>query len=228
MQDLSEIPLFSSLTPDQSNRYARSCTWREYGENELVIDIEDETTDVRFIVQGSVRIIVRIALGKEVILNEMGKNSFFGEISAIDQSPRSANVTTLTRSRICTMPASIFREILRECPDVTMEILKLLANRVRELNTRLAEHSFLQAKHRLYSELLRLSKPRASNPQQRIVSPPPTQRELAERIGTRREVVSRELNALQRQGHIEKSKGGIIVSNVDELQRRISDGWEGA
>lgn len=228
MQDLSDIPLFGSLSSEQSARYGRSCSWRDYNEHELVIDIEDDTTDVRFIVSGSVRIIIRMAVGKEVILGEMGEGSFFGEISAIDSSPRSANVTTLTRSRICTMPASVFRTILSEVPEVAMEILKLLASRVRQLNMRLAEHSFLQAKHRLYSELLRLSRPRAANASHRIVSPPPTQRELAERIGTRREVVSRELNALEREGHIEKTRGGIIIAGVDELQRRISEGWEGS
>lgn len=228
MQDLSEIPLFADLPEDVSRRYARSCNWREYGEHELVIDIEDDSTDVRFIVSGSVRIIVRIAVGKEVILGEMSDGSFFGEISAIDNSPRSANVTTLTRSRICTMPASVFLDILREVPEIAMKILVMFAERVRSLNMRLAEHSFLQAKHRLYSELLRLSKPRAANAEHRIVSPPPTQRELAERIGTRREVVSRELNSLERAGHIEKARGGIIITNTGELQRRISEGWEGA
>jgi CRP-like cAMP-binding protein len=228
MQDLSAIPLFAELPEEVSVRYARNCTWREYGEHELVIDIEDDSTDVRFIVTGSVRIIVRIAVGKEVILGEMSEGSFFGEISAIDGSPRSANVTTLTRSRICTMPASVFLEILQEVPEVAMKIMVMFAERVRSLNLRLAEHSFLQAKHRLYSELLRLSKTRAANPAHRIVSPPPTQRELAERVGSRREVVSRELNSLEREGHIEKARGGIIIVNVNELQRRISEGWEGA
>lgn len=228
MQNLSSIPLFSELSPELSQRFSRSCSWKDYGEAELVIDIEDDTNDVRFIISGSVRIIVRIAVGKEVILGEMKEGSFFGEISAIDGSPRSANVTTLNNSRICTMPAKVFLEILEQSPNVSMKILQMFAERVRSLNTRLAEHSFLQAKHRLYSELLRLSKPRAANRDQRIVSPPPTQKELAERIGTRREVVSRELNALVRDGHLEKSRGGIIIANVGELQRRISEGWEGA
>ncbi len=192
MHDLSEIPLFQDLPSDISARYAKSCSWKEYGEHELVIDIDDDSTDVRFIVAGSVRIIVRISVGKEVILGEMSEGSFFGEISAIDGSPRSANVTTMTNSRICTMPASIFREILSVSPEVSMKIMVMFAERVRTLNNRLAEHSFLQAKHRLYSELMRLSKPRAANKEHRIVSPPPTQRELAERIGSRREVVSRE------------------------------------
>ncbi len=227
MHDLSEIPLFQDLPSDISARYAKSCSWKEYGEHELVIDIDDDSTDVRVIVAGSVRIIVRISVGKEVILGEMSEGSFFGEISAIDGSPRSANVTTMTNSRICTMPASIFREILSVSPEVSMKIMVMFAERVRTLNNRLAEHSFLQAKHRLYSELMRLSKPRAANKEHRIVSPPPTQRELAERIGSRREVVSRELNSLERQGHIEKARGGIIIINVDELQDRISEGWEG-
>ena len=227
MHDLSEIPLFQELPSDMSARYAKSCSWKEYGEHELVIDIDDDSTDVRFIISGSVRIIVRIAVGKEVILGEMSEGSFFGEISAIDGSPRSANVTTMTNSRICTMPASVFREVLKESPDVSMKIMVMFAERVRALNNRLAEHSFLQAKHRLYSELMRLSKPRAANKAHRIVSPPPTQKELAERIGSRREVVSRELNSLERQGHIEKARGGIIIANVGELQHRISEGWEG-
>lgn len=228
MQSLSEIPLFAELSPEHSQKFAASCSWRDFNEHELVIDIEDDSNDVRFVVSGTVRVIVRIAVGKEVILGEMGDGSFFGEISAIDDSPRSANVTTLTRSKICTMPAAVFRQVLYEVPEVAMKIMVMFAQRVRSLNMRLAEHSFLQAKHRLYSELLRLSKPRAANPAHRIVSPPPTQRELAERIGTRREVVSRELNSLERAGHLEKTRGGIVILNVGELQRRISEGWEGA
>lgn len=226
MDSLKKIPLFENVSSIVDEKFAKSCSWKEYGENELVIDIEDESTDVRFILSGSVRIIVRIAVGKDVILGEMGEGSFFGELSAIDSSPRSANVTTLVNSRICTMPGSVFRQILAEEPDVALTIMKLLTERVRSLNARLAEHSFLQARHRIYSELLRLSRIRPANKAHRIVSPPPTQRDLAERVGTRREVVSRELNSLEKQGHLEKSRSGIVIINVGELQRRISKGWE--
>lgn len=226
MQSLSAIPLFSDIPEELSQRYARSCFWKDYEPHELVIDVEDETTDIRFVISGKVRIIHRIAVGKEVILNEMGDGEYFGEIAAIDGWPRSANVTTLTRSRICIMPQKTFLELLAESPEVSLLVLKMLARRVRDLNMRLAEHSFLQAKHRLYSELLRLSKPRAGHPEQRSVSPPPIQRELADRIGTRREVVSRELNALEKQGHILKTKGAIVLLNPDELQDRISEAWD--
>lgn len=226
MENLSQIPLFSDISESLDQKFARSCSWKEYGENELVIDIDDESTEVRFILSGSARVIARIAVGKDVILGEITDGEFFGEIAAIDGSPRSANVTTLTKTTICTMPASIFRQILIANPHIGFKVMEMLVTRIRSLNERLAEHSFLQAKHRLYSELLRLSKVRVANKDHRIVSPPPTQREIAERIGSRREVVSRELNALEKQGHIEKARGGIIILNVAELQNRISRGWE--
>lgn len=226
MENLSQIQLFADISPESDTKYAKICSWKEYGENELVIDIDDNSTEVRFIISGSARVISRIAVGKDVILGELGEGQFFGEMAAIDGFPRSANVTTLTKTRICTMPATVFRQILEENPQISVKVMKLLVKLIRSLNERLAEHSFLQAKHRLYSELLRLSKVRVANKTHRIVSPPPTQREIAERIGSRREVVSRELNALEKQGHIEKTRGGIIIINVQELQNRISKGWE--
>jgi CRP/FNR family cyclic AMP-dependent transcriptional regulator len=226
MQSLNEIPLFSDMEETMSQRYARSCFWKEYDEFELVIEFEDKSTEVRFLLSGSVRIIHRIAVGKEVILGEMGPGDFFGEISAIDDEARSANATTLTRARICVMPQKVFMEILEKDPVVNRKVLRVFTQRIRSLNLRLAEHSFLQAKHRLYSELLRLSKQRPGHEGQRSVSPPPIQRELADRIGSRREVVSRELNSLERQGIIEKTRGAIILANVGELQRRVSVGWE--
>ena len=151
MQTLNVIPLFKEMDPAMAERFARSCFWKDYDEFELVIDVEDETTDVRFLLSGSVRIIHRIAVGKEVILGEMTEGDFFGELSAIDSETRSANATTLTRTRICIMPQKVFMEILEKDSVVNCKVLKVLTQRIRFLNLRLAEHSFLQAKHRLYS-----------------------------------------------------------------------------
>lgn len=226
MDNLCTIPLFSSLDPDKGEQLAKECIWKEYEANELVIDIDEETSDVRFVISGLVRIISRLSIGKEVILSEMGPGDFFGELAAIDGETRSANVTTLNKSRLCIIPRNTFLKLIMLSPEVNLDVMKVLTKRIRTLNTRLAEQSFLQAKHRVYAELLRLSKPRLGHEGQRSISPPPTQRELADRIGTRREVVSRELNALHKQGIFEKTKGALVIKNVGELQKRISEAWE--
>ncbi|MEM7216348.1 MAG: Crp/Fnr family transcriptional regulator [Pseudomonadota bacterium] len=226
MENLCDIPFFSSLDRTDGEVLGKSCLWKNYDAHEMVIDVDEQTADVRFIITGRVRVINRLSVGKEVILSEMKAGDFFGELAAIDGDTRSANVTTLYKSRICIVPQKIFLTILQKAPAVNLEVMRVLTRRVRSLNMRLAEQSFLQAKHRLYAELIRLSKPRLGHEGQRSISPPQTQKELAERIGTRREVVSRELNALQKQGVFEKTRGALVLTDVAELQKRISEAWE--
>jgi CRP/FNR family cyclic AMP-dependent transcriptional regulator len=225
MESISQIPLFREVDDATVERQSQRCTWRVYEENELIIDYEDETRDVRFILSGKVRIILRIATGKEVILTEMKDGEFFGEIAAIDEAGRSANVTALNRTRICAMPQSVFLEMVGTQPTVNRVVMRTLASRCRNLNSRLAEHCFLQTKHRLYTELLRQSRPRMGHDGQRSISPPPTQKDLAARIGTRREVVSREIANLKRGRIVDKTTGALVLCDLQKLNALISAGW---
>jgi len=225
MDQLLDIPLFAGVNPDVSNSFSARCVWREYQANELIIDHNDSSNDVRFILTGLVRIIIRVSAGREVILNDAKPGDFFGELSAIDGSTRSANVTAITRSRMCIMPAQVFMDILDTSPSVNHTVLRKLTDDIRRLSNRLSEYSFLQARHRLYAELLRLSHPRSGHPDQRVISPPPIQREIADRIASRREVVSREMKSLERDGCLEKTRGALIITDIDELNRRITSGW---
>ena len=225
MESLAQIPLFADLSDDLVTRYSTASRWRRYEENELIIDFEDDTRDVRFIISGRVRIILRIATGKEVILTEMRDGEFFGEIAAIDNEGRSANVTALSRSQVCIMPQSLFLDMLENVPSVNRSVMRTLATRCRHLNARLAEHCFLQTKHRLYTELLRQSKPRSGHADQRAISPPPIQKDLAARIGTRREVVSREIAHLKRKKIVDKTTGALVLCDLPQLNALISEGW---
>ncbi len=199
------------------------CVWRSVAENELIIDYEDDTAEVVFVVEGRVRVLLRTAAGREVILDDMTTGQYFGEMAAIDGQPRSANVTALEKTRICAMPDAIFRDACCSIPTVNMAVLKILAGRVRTLNQRLSEYAFLTAKQRLCAELLRLSRPRMGKENQRIVSPPPLQRELADRISTQREVVTRELASLARKGIVEKTRGGLVLNEPEKLHALIAE-----
>ena len=224
MQGLfSRIPFFKDVTDLEFGRFERRCLWRRFEENETVVDYEDESSDVYFIVGGDVRVLIRTPAGKEIILAEMRAGEFFGELSAIDGVKRSANVTALTRAELCIMPAAVFRDVLFASRTVCDKILRLLSGRVRELNHRLAELSVLDLKHRLYSELMRLSHPRSGRPGERAVTPPPYHHILAARIGCRREQVTRELSAMSAEGIIEKTRGALVILKPQILQTRLQD-----
>ena len=176
---LTQIPLFKPVDEATLRSFEGRVNWAKFEESELVIDYDDNSSDVYFIVSGQVRVLYRTITGKEVILGEMGAGQFFGELSAIDGVGRSANVTALNRSQMCIMSGPVFMELVTHTPMVCKQILTILASRIRFLNTRLAEHSFLQTKHRLYAELIRLSQPRTGHSGQRVVSPPPFHHDLA-------------------------------------------------
>jgi len=237
MDHLKTIPLLKGLDKELSDELSKRCSWRSYQPHEMIIDHHEETQDVRFIITGSARIVVRMVEGREVIFNECGPGEFFGELAAIDGGVRSANVTAVTKVRLCIMPQSVFKEVCQRAPDISWRIMNHLVAHIRRLSDRLSEFSFLKAKHRLYAELLRLSRPRTGNGfadeggleaetgGQRIISPAPPQSDIADRIASRREIVSREMKSLERMGILERTKGGIVILEPDRLQRMASDGW---
>lgn len=219
--DFAGIPLFEGLSPEKAEIHARQCVRRRYGEGELVLDFDDVSTDVYFVVHGEVRVLIRTAAGREMILGELGPGAYFGEMAAIDGLKRSANVTALTNAELCAIPASAFLDIVLSEPQICRRLLRALTLRVRELDMRLVEHSMLDLRHRLYSELLRLAAPRHGDAAQYIVSPPPRQQDLAARIGCRREQVSRELTAMIDEGVAEKTRGGLVLTQPEVLRDRV-------
>ena len=98
MQSLQKIAFFKDAPDIQFEKFDRRCSWKKYDDGEVVVDYEDRSTDVYFIISGEVRVLIRTAAGKEIILSDLRSNQFFGELAAIDAVKRSANVTALTRT----------------------------------------------------------------------------------------------------------------------------------
>jgi CRP-like cAMP-binding protein len=221
MAGLTRVPFFKDAGIDLAPFETR-CHWRRFDVDEILVDFEDVSSDVYFIVSGDVRILIRTQSGKEVILGEMRAGQFFGELAAIDGIKRSANVTALTRGEICIVPAAVFREMVFGAPVLAERIMKLLASRVREMNARLMEQAVLDLRHRLYSELLRLSVSRAGHDSERVVTPPPYHHVLAARIGCRREQVTREFTAMSQEGLVERTRGALVLKKPHVLEARIA------
>jgi CRP-like cAMP-binding protein len=222
MARLANVALLSDLTIDLAPFEAR-CNWRRFDPEEVLVDFDDLTTDVYFLLSGDVRVLMRTASGREVILDEMRAGELFGELAAMDGISRSANVSALTRGEVCVMPAPVFRELVFSSQAVAERLFRLLTARVRELNGRLVEQTVLDLRHRLYSELLRLSVPRGSGTGERVVTPPPFHHDLAARIGCRREQVTREFTMLTHEGLIERTRGALILRRPEVLQARVAD-----
>jgi CRP-like cAMP-binding protein len=217
---LAHIPLFASLAPADIRALDARCAWRRVKAGEWVIDDHADGMDVFFVFGGRARVVIG-GSGREIILRDIDDGDYFGELSAIDGQPRSAGIVALTDATVARMPASVFRETIHRHPSVCDKVMVALVGAIRALNSRVDEQVNLDVRERLCSELLRLSRKAAEG--RIVVSPPPTHAELAARIGTHREAVTKGLSALERDGVISRARGAIVLADVVRLRQIIAD-----
>jgi CRP-like cAMP-binding protein len=223
-RSLAGIELFEDLPPDAIESIAHRCHWRRYAAGQDIINQDDPNRDVFFIISGTVRVILYSPAGKQVNLRDLGAGETFGELAAIDGEPRSANVSALSESVLAALPSNTFWQILAEHPAVAARALKRLARLVRQLSERIYEFSTLAVRDRLYTELLRLTANHLQPDGTAVIVPAPTHADLASRISTHREAVTRELGHLSRRGIVQRRRNALIVSDLDRLARLCGDG----
>ncbi|WP_193369564.1 Crp/Fnr family transcriptional regulator [Pelagibius marinus] len=220
---LERIEIFRDLDPREIERLTQRVNWRNYTANQQIIGHQEGSTDVYFMVSGTVRVILFSSAGKEVAFRDIHAGECFGEFAAIDGAPRSANVIALSDVMIGSVSAETFRSILEEFPAVSMAMLTNLIGTVRSLSERIFEFSTLAVKNRIHSELLRLARESERDGKTARISPAPTHADIASRISTHREAVTRELNDLTKSGLISRDGRTLIISDMEELERLVHD-----
>ncbi|AMN41387.1 Crp/Fnr family transcriptional regulator [Rhodoplanes sp. Z2-YC6860] len=220
-ESLERVGLLRSLDANDRVSFERRCNWRHAHAKEWLLEQNDVGTDIFFLTSGVVRVLITPSPDREVILGDIEAGGYFGEMAAIDGQPRSAGILAITDATIASMPAPVFREIIHKYPDVSEQLLLQLVARIRMLDQRVHEFSSMHVKHRIFAELLRRSRPDPTNERQAIVSPPPVHSDIAARVSTRREMVAREMKALERSGLMLKRRGAFVLTNVPELLQQL-------
>ncbi len=220
------FPPLAALDDAVLDRLAALAQPRLCAEGELILDFDDPGRDIFIILDGGVRVMLRTPGGQELLFGDLGAGAFFGEIAAIDGRPRSASVAALYRSRLAVLPSVPVMEAVLASPAASLACMRLLTSRLREKDERLLELTVLPVRLRLCAELLRLAVLRGPDGARRI-SPPPTHHEMAARIGTRREVVSREIAQLAASGLIAADRRSIRILAPDALAKAVRDGLGG-
>lgn len=223
---LSGIELFDGLGRSDRDALAGLCRWHRYAAQEYIVGHQDETDDVYFIVGGRVRVTVFSRSGKEVAFRDLPAGKSFGELSAIDGAMRSATVIALSDTVLASMSAQAFRRVLNDHPDVAAKMMQYLAGLVRKLSDRVVEFSVLAVRNRIHAELLRLARNQRYDGDTAIITPVPTHADIASRVSTHREAVTRELNALARDGLIERRNGSLVIADVARLAQLVETGLD--
>ncbi len=225
-ESLRGLTLFRDLDDGDLEDVAGRLSNARYRRGEEIFGQFEQDDGVYFILAGSVRITVFSAAGKEVTFRDLKPGEMFGELAAIDGEPRSANAIAKSESQVARISAARFWDLLREQPKVNAATLTYLCGLVRDLSARVYQFSAYAVSNRIHAEILRLAMLGEPSGNEASIAPAPTHAEIASRVNTHREAVTREISRLAGDGVVDRAPGTLIVRDLAALKRlaeEISD-----
>jgi CRP/FNR family transcriptional regulator, cyclic AMP receptor protein len=161
-------------------------------------------------------------MGKEVSFRDLRTGECFGDLAVVDSLPRSATAIALSHTYLASMSADSYWRVMMSHPTIAAACLKRLAGLVRVLSDRVIEYSLLPVPARVALELFRLAQRQLQGNKSAEIDPAPTHAEIASRVATHREAVTRELRHLASSGIIVQKGRKILVGDVSALRTVLS------
>ncbi|RZL86489.1 MAG: Crp/Fnr family transcriptional regulator [Variovorax sp.] len=220
---LQHIALLAGLSSERLDQLAQQCRWQNIPAGKPLLLRSEQKSDVYFLVSGQLRVTIYAANGRQVTFRDSVEGDYFGDLAAIDGQPRSADVVTLRPSVVAILDRAAFLALLRDEPLVAERVMRSLAALVRQLSERVIDLSTLGVQNRVHAELLRMARAAGIVDNRARLDPAPTHAELASRISTNREQVTRELNALARGGLLVKDGKALVVADVQRLEHMVAE-----
>jgi len=210
-----------SLPPERQAQARSQMRMLRARRGQVLLGRGASSTDIYFIREGAFSVVAYSPQGREVSLRTLSAGDVVGELAAVDGQTRSATVVAETDARVDILSREDFLALIETSPKTAMWLAQLLASKIRDMNDRIFELSALNVQARLHCELLRLAKSGHDPSAPLIITPAPTHEQLANRIGTHREAVTRELGVLKQNKVIVTRRGSMEVVDLRRLEHFV-------
>ena len=206
---------FGPLPPDTLNALATSAIARRFPKNTVLINEGEEGGSLFIVLSGRVKVYASNEAGKQIVIDFHGPGECVGEMS-IDGSPRSASVITTEPTTCAIVSREQFREFLNQHPDFALFLIGKLIQRAR----RTTDNVKSLALSDVYGRLVRLLNALAREVDgRRVVAEKLTQQDIAERVGSSRDMISRLMKDLVAGGYLAVEDRTIVI------RKRLPAAW---
>lgn len=215
---LQQTPLFTSLSQPELQQLAARTVRKLFSAGELLFSEGEPCNGLHIIAKGRVRIFKTSMSGREQVLavNEPGES--VAELPVFDGGPFPASAMAAEDTEIAFISRRDFHAYCLEHPEVALKVLTVVGSRLRRLVGIIEELSFTTIRQRLISVLLKLAQTQGKATERGLeFELPATHQELANQLGTVRELISRNLMRLQAEGVLQVDARHIVVKNVKAL-----------
>jgi len=208
-----EVPLFKHFPPKHADLILRDFTIRRARKGEILVMQDEEGTELFIILQGRARVVLLGGEGEEFILSDLGEGDFFGEVSLIDAEPRSATVVAETNVVVAALRRQRLLAAIRDEPQIALDLLVSLTGIVRRATEREERFAFLDVRERLCRFFSGEMADESAVEREGLVRiAKRTHKDLASRIGTSRESVTKALKTLVRDGLLREEGDSFLLS----------------
>jgi len=209
---LRTVPIFSELSEPDIAALARLNS-RRTCPKDTVVFFENEEGDSFFcIVAGRIKVTILGDDGREVILSVLGRGDFFGEMALLDNEPRSATAIAVEDTELLSLHRNDFQSVLSDNRSIMSALIKILTARLRRANHQISTLALLDVYGRVARVIVDTARDEGKRLKDgRIAFRRATHQEIANRIGTTRETVTRMLKDLERQGLIHIDGKEVVV-----------------
>jgi CRP-like cAMP-binding protein len=206
-EQLRQFDLFNSASEQEMCDLVRGCVHKNIAKETIVLREGDLVKNVYFIIDGHFQVYLSNSAGKEIILKDLYSRSSFGELGVLCDSRRSANVVAKTSSNLIVINESCFRNYFENNINAARFIITILATSLSRLTDDYENLALYDLNHRLIRILIKLS---VKNNDRYVVTQ--THGEIANRISSTRESVSRAISIMKDKHLIESDVEGIILT----------------
>lgn len=224
MNFLKQTALFAGINEAELQAIAQYVIPRTFKQGEIIFHEGDPGRFLYLVKSGQVRIFINGLDGSETSVILFGKpGDIFGELAVIDGLTRSASAVALGETVLYTMSRESFREQMRRFPQLALNFMKVLSQRVRYNTRQMDSLATLDVPQRLARKLLELAQDygRVENNGVRIAMTL-TQTNLASLIGATRESANKSLREFRKQGWIQLENSQISILDPDALRAQVS------
>jgi CRP-like cAMP-binding protein len=219
---LRKIHLFKCLSSSDLSDLAVRTRTLSVRKGEVLFRKGSEGTTLYMVLEGAIKIVLPSRLGDEMIITIFSEGDFFGEMSLLDEMPRSADAVAVTDSRLLLLNRREFLAFLKSSEAAIQRILSDLSQRIRSTDNLLEDTSFLNIPARFAKKLLELADSFGRREADHIeISLRLTQKDLADMVGATRESINKELRSLREKGIVSISDRAIRIHDTERLRRKI-------
>jgi CRP/FNR family transcriptional regulator, cyclic AMP receptor protein len=210
---LRNVSIFADLDAAAVAALERLAEVKDYRAGAVIVSQEDRGDALFVLVSGKVKVVLYGDSGREIILSIFkSPGDFFGEMSLLDDEPRSATVIADRASRLLVLSRREFQTHLEGHPRTALRVLQEVSRRLRRADAVIGNLALLDVYGRLAGKLREMAETDGEETDEGVlVRQRPTQAEIAAMIGTSRETVSRALSEFSRRGWVEMSGKRLLL-----------------